>query len=334
MRERITHIHSSADTSGANTPVGLESFDPRVMSVERFFPGSHERNMETWSRVASLVSVMHSAVQDARTVGVSERTIASRIQVATLSLNYAVSAFFFDDSTDSAHLTTRKIPDQIISTAAKKNQAAAYVSQWLSDWLLNYTGESRDVHLFLAETIRIERDSREFYLSLVNRFPRPISAKTSAVSYWDRVDNPEGDPNEYIIGIEGYSRDGVKSLRKIVTDFQSFRQKNFHTPLGIGKNYFVTSGSWMYSSQNKIEFLFGESLEQLQSKGFRWSGPVNINAHGSADIQTVSSKGRIIATSVYALLLRDSFLHNYIYAGEYPDVGAFVMPRSTFQNME
>lgn len=328
MREQLAATHPNADSVHGALPRYLDSFDPRIMSVGYIFPGSKERNIHTWERAATMVTVMHAAVQEARASNTPENTIDTRIQVVALSLNYAINAFFETDSSAPAGEVTGWIPDQLISTVSDKNPVASHIAQWLSDWVRNYAGDPKDIHTYLAESIRIERDAKEFYTSFVNRFPQALLPKKSAVSYW----NPDDNPKEYIIGIDGYSRDGVKSLRKIVSDFQALRKKKFHTPLGIGKDHVVTSDSWMFGSQEKMELLFGESIEQLSVKGLRWSGPISINFFDNTDQRMVYPVNRIIGSAVYALQLRDPFMRNFIARDIYPIVGSFQMPRTTFQN--
>ncbi len=328
MREQITRSQPTADTLAVHTPNHLESFDPRIMSIERIFPGSKERNIDAWERTVAMISVMHAGIEAARADHVAEKTIEKRLQMITLSLNYAVSAFFYDDSFVNDDAMSQRIPDQLISVATKKNPSAFHAAQWLSNWMLTYSGEPNSIHTNLAERIREERDAKRIYRAIVNCLPEPIPYKRSSVEYWNR----NITPNENILGIDGYSRDGVTYLRKIVSDFRALRKMKFHTLGGIGKQQIVSSDSWMFSSTGKIEMLFGESMEQLRARGLQWNGSININSVEDTGNHFVNPINRVIGSAVYALQLRDPFMVNFIALGQYPEIGSFRMPRTTFQN--
>lgn len=328
MREHSTQSHQIADSVGVHTSNYLDSFDPRIMSIERIFHGSKERNIETWERTVAIVSAMHVGVKEARKVHTPEKTIDTRIQVAVLSLNYAVDAFFDEAPGCDIGEVSRWIPDQLISVATKKNPMAISTTEWLSNWLLTYSGDELDIHWHLAESLREGSDAKRIYRRLVKRLPEPISPKNSTIAYW----NPTNNRDEFILGIDGYSRDGVRYLRKIVSDFRALRRKKFHTPFSIGKEYIVSSDSWMFSSPEKMEMLFGETMEQLSAKGLGWTGPISINTLENADNFAVNPIQRVIGSAVYALQLRDPFMVNFIALGQYPEIGSFRMPRTTFQN--
>lgn len=328
MREQITPSLQNADTVGVHTPTYLDSFDPRIMSIERIFPGSKERNIEIWERTVAIVSAMYAGVQNARSVHTPKISIDTRIQVVVLGLNYAVDAFIDEDPVADYRGNTLLIPDQLFSIAIKKNPMAIRTTEWLSNWLLAYSGDAHDIHMHLANSLREDQYPKKMYKGLVNSLPKPIPSKKSAITFW----NPNDNPNEFILGIDGYSRDGVKSLRKIVSDFRAIRTKKFHTPFEKGGECIVSSDSWMFSSREKMEMLFGESMEQLQAKGLLWSGPININSLENTNKSVVNPIQRVIGSAVYALQLRDPFIVNFIALGKYPEIGSFRMPRTAFQN--
>lgn len=309
-----------------------ETYDNDLMSIYKYSSRSERSNKDIWIGVSKFIDVMHDAVLQAYQNEVSSNTIQKRLKLLIYSWSYAVDAFSDIHLPKNDVEISEWIPSAMDIFVAKNKNEVSETIESVSSILAVFHGSTDELLRNITKSFYRFTNPRQNYEHFIHRFPKERSSPCNTVEYWDINENSF----ERILGIDGYDRTGPVALRRIMNDFQKLRRKKFYTIFSFGNDQVVTADSWMFENIRKIEQLFGESFESLTNKGFQWSGPISIQDMDTSGnkFPEISSQNRVIASSLYALMLRDDFIKKFITYGMYPTVGTFRMPRNTFQNFQ
>jgi hypothetical protein len=295
---------------------------------EIFAPKERESVLET-------LALVHTAIQAARKGGVEESLIRDRVTQVFLSKEYAASALIKLKKTSIiADLSVSSLTQKM--HGRQKTDLAAWGTRKVSDIMtgdiLSNRKTSEEASVSVFNRLIIEKDARLSLHRMRELLSWPFPPDKSTVGFWEES-APDGTLG---IGIHGLERTGVVGLRRNIADMQVLRGQPWKSPRGNHQK-FVSSDSWMYTRPENIERMLGEPMEALEKKGLSWVGPVDIQKREDLTkeyLSGVTTLGRAVAAAVYAVPLRDVFIKEFIEYGKYPQIGSFVMPRSTFQNWQ
>ncbi len=270
---------------------------------------------------------IRGSIETALSQNVPRDLVENRVAQLLLSGYYPVRAFILKPNLP--------IPSQITSTWITEQLFEAHRSQYNS--IHNdtfqitmqelFSGESGDQMLsnILAE-INTSWFPKKKRASIAKMFQFPTPSSLGTVQLWNQTISDGTEP----IGIMGHDRRGVAGLRRIFMDLEKLRT---NTDKSNNKKADISGDSWMFVRPRNMELIFGKPIDELMEAGVSWVGSIDIlkpETMAQERLRMITNPHRLIASTVFALSLRDSYIHQFIEKGIYPEMGSFRMPRSVF----
>ncbi len=281
--------------------------------------------------IAGWLTNVDSAIAKARAAGVDEPRISQRITQLLHARELAAITFLMipDDEFDTVTESWigARMRDMLEYDPTRADVQS--VTRATVDALMYRTGEQSPVDRVFSALSQVHAVNPVKVFSRLA--PMPFEEGLPTVILGDRSVSDKSRS----ISIHGYDRSAA-GLRRIMRDMQTKREQEWIP--GAGQNdELIRCISWLFAKPENVEKLLGESMDTLQEKGLKWKGSITLSDPHSLDprhLRPVVTPGGAVGAAVYGIPLRDSFVTQFLVEGRYPPVGAFTMPRSTFQNLK
>jgi hypothetical protein len=315
---------TEVDTSIASIlKPSLSGLDIDDQPIQRYFKEI------PYEPILRMMSQLQTGVIKAQEEGVPDARIQTRLY-QVLEGGSLVRGLYRDREIKIPSPVTEEWIDQKLSLVKKPafsdDEAMRRVHHDLFRVLGDKNTSAKETVATFVNTV-IHDENPLYYLGYFLRMvPRPVTQDEPRVLFWD-----ETAGGALPIAISGREASGVSGLRPYIHEMQSLRAAYWPSQ----NRQEIVCDSWMFARSENVEKMLGESMEALEAKGLSWVGDIDIL--NSDDLSRdhlgkTTNPQQLIASAVYALPLRESFVTNFLSKGIYPTMGAFRMPRATFQN--
>ncbi len=314
------------ETDGASQDLGIADgiTRPVLPLIEHIYTEPQAEVVRQWLNHVGI------ATANAREAGVDEPRISQRLTQLLHAREYAALTFLLLHD-DEFNMVTEswigaRIRDQI-EYDPKKAVVHTVIPTAVQAIMDTPPTKTLASHVFSA----VSRLSVSTPLDTFAAFlPSPFKEGTPTVVFGGRIMPDRSRP----ISIHGYDRSAA-GLRWVMGDMKKKREQSW-TPDAGEDDELISCASWLFATSDHVERMLGEPMSRLEQKGLKWIGAIDILNPAAIDptrLAPVTFPGAVVGSAVYGVALRDSYVTQFMVEGKYPQVGAFTMPRSTFQNL-